>query len=253
MALGCMSITAFAAENETNITAEITAADFGYTMVIPTTTTLTEANHENVLLGTDGKVSITNIKHPTDKVNVSYTVDLTNGNLTDGTNTITTSYTYAQGGDYSALTADTKVTVYTGGQVVDSTIKVTADDTEWMAAPSGDYTASVVFNFGTEEKTAKVIIADILPDNFPTDAFSSNWSNNMACNLWVADGNLNAKGGWEKSVPVSTELTLVGDKYTCTTATDVWTFTMDGESFCKATISDSTVDFELNGDYTQAK
>ena len=153
MALGCMSITAFAADNEATITAEITAADFGYTMVIPTATTLTEANHENVLLGTDGKVSIKDIKHPTDKVNVSYTVDLTNGNLTDGTTTINATYKYKQGAnEFAAIDGTTKVTVYANKTVNDSFVNVTANKDQWNAAPAGTYNASVTFNFKKEDK-----------------------------------------------------------------------------------------------------
>ena len=159
MLLGCMSITAFAAENEAEITAEITAADFGYTMVIPTATTLTEANHENVLLGTDGKVSITNIKHPTDKVNVVYTVDLTNGNLTDGTNTINATYKYKQGdAEFAAIDGTTKVTVYANKTVNDSFVNVTANADQWDAAPAGTYNATVTFNFAAEEKVEMVTV-----------------------------------------------------------------------------------------------
>ena len=173
MLLGCLSITAFAAENEAEITAEITAADFGYEMVIPTTTTLTEANHENVLLGTDGKVSIKNIKHPTDKVNVVYTVDLTNGNLTDGTNTINATYKYKQGdADFAAIDGTTKVTVYANKTVNDSFVNVTADKDQWDAAPVGTYNATVVFNFAQDvittsgEVTYKVEgIHDGIPNN----------------------------------------------------------------------------------------
>ena len=160
MALGCMSITAFAAENEAEITAEITAADFGYTMVIPTATTLTEANHENVLLGTDGKVSIKDIKHPTDKVNVVYTVDLSNGNLTDGTNTIGATYKYKQGAnEFAAIDGTTKVTVYANKTVNDSLVNVTANKDQWNAAPAGTYNATVVFNF---EKVEIVTVSDLL-------------------------------------------------------------------------------------------
>ena len=160
MLLGCMSITAFAAENEATITAEITAADFGYTMVIPTTTTLTEANHENVLLGTDGKVSIKDIKHPNDKINVSYTVDLTNGNLTDGTNTINATYKYKQGAnEFAAIDGTTKVTVYANKTVTDSFVNVTANKDQWNAAPAGTYNASVTFNFKKEDV---VTVADLL-------------------------------------------------------------------------------------------
>ena len=139
------------------ITAEITAADFGYTMVIPTATTLTEANHENVLLGTDGKVSITNIKHPTDKVNVSYTVDLSNGNLTDGTMTINATYKYKQGdAEFAAIDDTTKVTVYANKTVNDSFVNVTANKDQWNAAPAGTYNATVVFNFAQEKIFATV-------------------------------------------------------------------------------------------------
>ena len=157
MLLGCMSITAFAEtpNNAAEITAEITAADFGYEMVIPTATTLTEANHENVLLGTDGKVSITNIKHPNDKVNVVYTVDLSNGNLTDGTTTINATYKYKQGdADFAAIDGTTKVTVYANATVNDSLVNVTANKDQWNAAAAGTYTATVTFNFTAEELLA---------------------------------------------------------------------------------------------------
>ena len=138
--------------NAARITAEITVADFSYEMVIPTTTTLTEANHENVLLGTDGKVSITNIKHPTDKVNVVYTVDLSNGTLTDGTNTINATYKYKQGANnFTAIDGTTKVTVYANKTVNDSFVNVTANSAQWNAAPAGTYNASVTFNFAAEE------------------------------------------------------------------------------------------------------
>ena len=160
MLLGCMSITAFAADNQTTITAEITAADFGYEMVIPTATTLTEANHENVLLGTDGKVSIKDIKHPTDKVNVVYTVDLSNGNLTDGTTTIAAIYKYQQGAnEFAAIDGTTKVTVYANATVNDSFVNVTANSAQWDAAPTGTYNATVTFNFAAEEKAEMVTVS----------------------------------------------------------------------------------------------
>ena len=147
----------------TVITGEITAADFGYEMVIPTATTLTEANHENVLLGTDGKVSITNIKHPTDKVNVSYTVDLSNGNLTDGTNTINATYKYKQGdAEFAAIDGTTKVTVYANKTVTDSLVNVTANNDQWNAAPAGTYNATVTFNFETEEKETTCKVTDLI-------------------------------------------------------------------------------------------
>ena len=163
MALGCMSITAFAEtpNNAAEITAEITAADFGYEMVIPTATTLTEANHENVLLGTDGKVSIKDIKHPTDKVNVVYTVDLSNGNLTDGTTTINATYKYKQGAnEFAAIDGTTKVTVYANKTVTDSFVNVTANKDQWNAAPVGTYNASVTFNFAKEELFAVTFSAE---------------------------------------------------------------------------------------------
>ena len=187
MALGCMSITAFAAENEAEITAEITAADFGYTMVIPTATTLTEANHENVLLGTDGKVSIKDIKHPTDKVNVVYTVDLSNGNLTDGTNTIGATYKYKQGAnEFAAIDGTTKVTVYANKTVTDSLVNVTANKDQWNAAPAGTYNASVTFNFAQEKVFATVgeIIATApagsLTSNFRTTLWYETVENTKA-------------------------------------------------------------------------
>ncbi|MDO4813042.1 MAG: hypothetical protein Q3995_05950 [Eubacteriales bacterium] len=149
------------AEEGKSGTTEITAVkeepEFAYTIVIPTATTLNDEAHEDVQLGgNSGKASIT-VTTPSAKTNVYYTVNLTNATLTDGTNTITTTYAYAQGGDYAALTGDTKVTVYEGGTVKDSTVQVTADDTAWAAAPAGTYTASVVFNFATEEAEAEKI------------------------------------------------------------------------------------------------
>ncbi len=150
MALGCMGLTAFAEtpKNQTDITAIVPAKALSYEMVIPAATTLTEEAHENVLLGADGKVSITNVKNGTDKVSVYYTVDLTNGTLTDGTNTIAATYKYKQGeGEFAAIDGTTKVTVYENATVKDSLVNVTADDTQWKAAPAGTYNASVTFNF----------------------------------------------------------------------------------------------------------
>lgn len=178
MLLGCMSITAFAKGNNTSVI-NATLPKMSYTIIIPSETTLTEDVHANVLMGgASGKATITVDKHGSAKENVYYTVDLTNANLADADgHTITTSYTYAQGGDYTALTSDTKVTVYTGGKVVDSTIKVTADDTEWMAAPSGDYTASVVFNFVKEDAAPTFkTIGDIL-NTVPAITSNSPWKN----------------------------------------------------------------------------
>lgn len=155
MALGCMSITAFAENNASVITA--TLPKMSYTIIIPSETTLTEDAHADILMGgASGKASITVDAHGSEKETVYYTVDLAKADLSDGDgHTISTSYTYAQDEEYAALTKDTKVTVYTDGKVVDSTLKVTADNTEWMAAPSGDYTATVVFNFAKEDVVLK--------------------------------------------------------------------------------------------------
>ena len=155
-----------ATSGSTTITATKEEPELAYTIVIPTATTLTEEAHKDVRLGgEEGKASI-DVTTGNSKTNVYYTVDLANGTLTDGTNTITTTYAYAQGGDYSALTDETKVTVYKSGTVQDSTVQVTADETSWTAAPAGTYTASVVFNFGTEdaeaEAPAAVTAADVL-------------------------------------------------------------------------------------------
>ena len=159
-----LSIPAFAAENDksgsTTIMATKAEPELAYTIVIPTATTLDDEKHANVQLGGEEGVASITVTTGNSKTNVYYTVDLTNATLTDGTNTITTTYAYAQGGDYSALTGDTKVTVYEGGTVKDSTIQVTADDTAWAAAPAGTYTASVVFNFVAEEVDTSITYMD---------------------------------------------------------------------------------------------
>ena len=148
----------------TSITFTKEKPKLAYTIVIPTATTLTEESHKDVQLGgTEGKASV-EITTGDDKTNIYYTVDFKDATLTNGTNNITTTYAYAQGGDYSALTNETKVTVYEGGTVQNSTVQVTADETSWTAAPAGTYTASVVFNFGTEEVTP-VTAADALVEN----------------------------------------------------------------------------------------
>lgn len=162
MLFGCMSITAFAEDNTTDITAIVPDKTLSYDMVIPTSTTLTEEAHENVLLGTDGKVTIANVVNGTDKVNVSYTVGLTNGNLTDGTNTIDATYKYKQSeSEFAAIDSETKVTVYANKTVTDSFVNVTADDTQWDNAPAGTYNASVTFNF-VKEDVKTVTAADAL-------------------------------------------------------------------------------------------
>ena len=149
-----LTVPAFATDNSATINA--TVGGFSYEVVIPSTTSLTEAAHTDVLLGTDGKVTITKLSHASEDYEVFYTVGLTNGTLTNAAgNTIATTYGYKQGSatNYTAIAADTKVTVFTGGEVVDSYVAVSADDTQWKAAASGNYTASVVFNFEKEEST----------------------------------------------------------------------------------------------------
>ena len=156
------------------ITAAITAADFAYEMVIPSATTLTDEAHENVLLGSDGKVSIANVKHPTDKLNVVYTVDLTNGDLVNGTNTVPTTYGISETADGTFVTINdtTKVTVYKNKTIINSFVNVTADDTAWNNAPGGTYTASVTFNFECEEPVSvKKTIGEILGND------GTEWSN----------------------------------------------------------------------------
>ena len=156
------------------IRATITAADFSYEMVIPSATTLTDEAHENVLLGSDGKVSIANVKHPTDKLNIVYTVDLTNGDLVNGTNTVPTTYGISETADGTFVTVDdtTKVTVYKNKTIINSFVNVTADDTAWNNAPGGTYTASVTFNFECEEPVSvKKTIGEILGND------GTKWSN----------------------------------------------------------------------------
>ena len=265
MLLGCMSVTAFAEDNGTNITANV--PKMSYTAIIPADTTLSETSHTGVLLGGDnGKASITVDKHGSAKENVYYTVDLTNANLADADgNTITTSYTYAQGGDYSALTADTKVTVYTGGKVVDSTIKVTADDTEWMAAPSGEYTASVVFNF-VKEDAAPVIssVEDLIPENFPFNGDPRYWpnnawknENNRACfsytsmgNPWLVFSDYNGTGDMDLQIKLicSTPVTKTSNGvYTATQNNITFVFTLTDSVLTSIQLSGST---SHDGTYT---
>ena len=185
MALGCMSITAFAANNETPVKALITPADFGYTIVIPKETpVLTETNHSYVSLG---DVSIVTSSHVSDWVEVDFTVDLTNANLKNKKNdcTIKADYSYRldemsqirihdqfheleqqmhhnPGFEFEqmeqmmeemekqingSVASDTKLAVYKDGYVQSYTISVTADQTQWNAAPFGEYNATLVFNF----------------------------------------------------------------------------------------------------------
>ena len=187
MALGCMSITAFAANNETPVKALITPADFGYTIVIPKETpVLTETNHSDVSLG---DVSIVTSSHVSDLVEVDFTVDLTNANLKNKNNdsSIKADYSYllddasqsrifeqmdelmeqmhGPGFEFEqmeqmeqmreemekqingSVASDTKLAVYKDGYVQSYTISVTADQTQWNAAPFGEYNATLVFNF----------------------------------------------------------------------------------------------------------
>ena len=249
----------------TDITATVPAIT--YNIVIPASTALTEENHTDVLLGgANGKATVEITAHPSDLVNIYYTVDLSAGDLTDGnSHTIAATYTYAQGGDYAAIVsststdpAPTKVTVYTGGKVVDSTIKVTADDTEWMAAPSGDYTASVVFNFAKEE-VKKVTIADLLntvEGGFPTTKDNSNWDNGRRSVLYVAGEWLYGKTSDEMSsfaMNTTNVLTKAGEnQYTCVDSGCTWVFTLsDGVLQSVATENNPGGKSQLSGRYTE--
>lgn len=200
----------------TSITFTKEKPKLAYTIVIPTATTLTEESHKDVQLGgTEGKASV-EITTGDDKTNIYYTVDLTNATLTDGTNEITTTYAYAQGGDYSALTDETKVTVYKSGTVQDSTVQVTADETSWTAAPAGTYTASVVFNFGTEEI---VTVGDVLATaekKTPAQPYGFfAWVDDTNGLIFIEkdDGLYLYEAGYYKILPLDFVLSADGDDY----------------------------------------
>ena len=174
-----LSVTALAADNSTDVTAEV---EMTYEMVIPADgAVMTETNHASgVLLGTEGhtEAKIDNVKHEDTTKKVYYTATL--GNFSDGKgNTMEASYTYSQGSTSDAvLTSNsTKVYVYdgtkaAGSRLALSTIKVSVGNTAWDAAPIGTYTATVTFNFAEEEVAelpATMKISEILAtvDDFP--------------------------------------------------------------------------------------
>ena len=180
--------------DSSNIKATVGA--FSYEMVIPTETTLTEAAHKDVALGGDGKVSVEKVKHASDKTRITYTVDQTDGQLknADKSVTIETTYKVAPAGeDAAALAADTKVTVYESNSVKDSTVTVNVTDEKWNAAPTGDYNATLIFNFVAEE-VDPVTVADILEtvENFPTSRDGSLWTNDSGSKLYVLNDKFKA-------------------------------------------------------------
>ena len=243
--------------NASIISGKIEAADFAYTMVIPSETTLTEDNYKDgVLLGSDGLVTIEVTKHDCATIDVYYTVDLTNGNLTDGSShTITTNYKISNSatGTFAALAEETEYTVYTGGAVKNTYIKVSANETSWNAAPVGDYNASVVFNFKDEEV---VTVADLLPDNFPTAKAGSTWKNSGNAVLFKDGNDLKVMDDSGSTIALNTKLTLKeAGVYTGTGEFNAtWTFTVVNGKFTQVTIAGLTGElFEvLNGTYSVA-
>ena len=270
MLLGCMSITAFAEEDpytgSTTITANVADKRLSYEIVIPQTVTMNEAGVKEI-----GAASINmeagKLKNATANTVISYTASGTDFKLsTDDNKTMAASY-YTDSEGTIALT-NNAIDVYKNSKLVDplTTLYVGVSQTDWDTAARtnpGTYTATVTFNFSAEEKEAtKVIIADILPESFPTYCDTARWGNGVCgSHLYVENGNLCAQAGNNVSVPVATVLTPTsGDyNYTCTFSDGVtWKFAMSGDEFWKVNISGAQAAynenyFEVEGDYYDEK
>ena len=254
MLLGCMSVTAFAAENDKSGDTTITAkkvTPFSYEIVFPTNVAeITKAGAYMV-----GQAKVTKVAGATEKTVISYTAT-TEDFKCEGKSDLPATYHTEEAATNAFPT--TAVTVYENKADAASipTMWVKIADADWTAAADGTYTATVTFNFEAKEAepVAIVTIADILPDDFPDSQYSSWWTGGCACDLYATGGNLCAAGGYTVSVPVATVLTPTsGDyDYTCTVDGITWKFAMSGDEFCKVNISGAEGEyFEVNGDYNE--
>ena len=151
MALGCMSITAFATtDNSTDITLNV-AKPLTYDMVIPEdVTNLNAAGIYSV-----GQAKVENVENATEKTVISYTAETTAFKCDGKTDIPASYYTDAQGADAFPTTA---VEVYKAKADAASipTMYVGISETAWNAAENGTYTATVTFNFSSEEVEEKI-------------------------------------------------------------------------------------------------
>ena len=134
--------------NSATITAEVAPkADPSYVFTIPSNTTITQNETDPQAL--TGSVYVSDLENMDDKY-VACTV--TGNNLSDGTNTITTSYLY-KASDMDEPAALEKFACGVGstkGTLIYA--QVTKEEWDKAAANPGTYTAKVVFNFSVEDK-----------------------------------------------------------------------------------------------------
>ena len=149
MLLSCMSITAFATDNNTTEITAVKAAPLSYKIVIPQAVTITEAGVVEI-----GTPSVETVTGATANTVISYTATGTQLTLENSDKTMATSYytAYTDATTNTPLTS-TAIKVYKNSAVVDPLTKlyvgVTEDD--WNAADAGTYTATVTFDFDAKE------------------------------------------------------------------------------------------------------
>ena len=184
MLLGCMSLSAFAAENENQsvltLTAEVPSQKLSYKMVIPESVeTVTAAGIHPI-----GAPSVEKVENGSMATVISYTASGTNFKSEGKAEIPATYYTDELG--KNELDPQTPIKVYECNGPVDSLtnlyVGITAAD--WNAAEEGTYTAAVTFNFEESAAVTKTL-GDILAtiDNLP----SSNDFQSAPRNAWVSE------------------------------------------------------------------
>ena len=253
MLLGCMSVTAFAAtDNTTDITLTV-AKELTYDMVIPEAVSIDAAGVYAV-----GQAKVANVKNATDKTVISYTATTTNFKSEGKSDIPASYYTDAQG---DAAFPTTAVEVYKNKTDAASipTMYVGISEAAWNAAENGTYTATVTFNFEVKAPKTFNTVADAIDTisdltvftNGQSEGASCSWKNEHDGDMWRSINTDPVSDcltfiNWEQcNLPVSTALTKTENGYTCTFEGATFVFAIENDVLKSVTVSN--LSDNLNG------
>lgn len=133
----------------TDINANVPDKSLAYTIVIPESASVSDADHAKAAVGV---ATVTDVVNASTTTRIYYTAEGSDF-VYDGISSITMAADYSYDCD-SVEDADldgAEVVVYRGGEEVESTVYVSVEDSVWNTARPGSYSATVTFSFDSYE------------------------------------------------------------------------------------------------------